>query len=128
MTMLLFEGGENDRFDDYALDCAEAGVLRVLAWMGMIESAPGSSIPTVTSRASRWVRAPRGGLLRSEVRLGDSVEARQVLGQITDIWGRANLAVRSPVGGLVIGQAQPSPRQPGRRALPRRRTRTPGRP
>ncbi len=105
MTMLLFEGGENDRFDDYALDCAEAGVLRVLAWMGMIEGAPGSSIPTVTSRASRWVRAPRGGLLRSEVHLGDSVEARQVLGQITDIWGRGNLAVRSPARGLVIGQA-----------------------
>ncbi len=105
MTMLLFEGGEDDRFDDYAIDCAEAGVLRVLAWMGMIEGAPGSSIPTVTSRASRWVRAPRGGLLRSEVRLGDSVESRQVLGQITDIWGRANLAVRSPVDGLVIGQA-----------------------
>jgi predicted deacylase len=105
MTMLLFEGGEDNRFDDYAIDTAEAGVLRVLAWMGMIESAPGSSTATITSHASRWVRAPRGGLVRREVGLGEKVESRQVLAHISDIWGRANLAVRSPVAGIVIGEA-----------------------
>jgi len=105
MTMLLFEGGEDNRFDDYAIDVAEAGVLRVLAWMGMIDNAPGSSVPTVTSRSGRWVRAPRGGLVRREVELGDRVERRQVLAHISDIWGRSNLAVRAPVEGIVIGLA-----------------------
>ena len=105
MTMLLFEGGEDNRFDDYAIDVAEAGVLRVLAWMGMIDNAPGSSTPTVTSRSGRWVRAPRGGLVRREVELGDRVEKRQVLAHISDIWGRSNLAVRAPVEGIVIGLA-----------------------
>ncbi len=71
----------------------------------MIESAPGSSTPTATSHSSRWVRAQRGGLVRREVELGDRVERRQVLGQISDIWGRGNLAVRAPVAGIVIGQA-----------------------
>ena len=103
--MLLFEGGEDNRFDDYAIDAAEAGVLRVLAWMGMIDNAPGSSAPTVTSRSGRWVRAPRGGLVRREVELGDRVERRQVLAHISDIWGRSNLAVRAPVEGIVIGLA-----------------------
>ncbi len=105
MTMLLFEGGEDNRFDDYAIDAAEAGILRVLAWMGMIDGAPGSSAPTVTSRSGRWVRALRGGLVRREVGLGDHVDKRQVLGHISDIWGRANLAVRSPIAGIVIGEA-----------------------
>jgi predicted deacylase len=105
MTMLLFEGGEDNRFDDYAIECAYAGVLRVLAWMGMVENAPGSSAPTKISRESRWVRAPRGGLVRREVGLGDTVEHRQVLGHVSDIWGRGNLAVRSPSAGIVIGAA-----------------------
>jgi len=105
MTMLLFEGGEDNRFDDYAIDMAEEGVLRVLTWLGMIEGAPGTSHPTVISHESRWVRAPRGGLVRREVGLGDHVEKRQVLGHISDIWGRANLAVRAPIAGIVIGEA-----------------------
>jgi predicted deacylase len=103
MTMLLFEGGEDNRFDDYAIDCAHAGVLRVLAWMGMIESAPGSSVTTAISRESRWVRAPRGGLVRREVGLGDHVDEKQVLAHVSDIWGRGNLAVRAPTAGIVIG-------------------------
>jgi predicted deacylase len=103
MAMLLFEGGEDNRYDDYAIEAAHEGVLRVLEHLGMVDSAPGSSTPTVISRLSRWARAQRGGLLRSEVRLGDEVEGRQVLGQLSDIYGRSNLAVRSPFDGIVIG-------------------------
>jgi predicted deacylase len=105
MTMLLFEGGEDNRFDDYAIEMAEAGILRVLTWLGMIDNAPGTSQPTIISRESRWVRAPRGGLVRREVELGDRVDKRQVLGHISDIFGRSNLAVRAPLAGVVIGEA-----------------------
>ena len=105
MTMLLYEGGEDNRYDDYAIEMAYDGITRVLHWLGMIEASPGSSIRTTVSRASRWVRAPRGGLLRREVGLGDLVDKRQVLGHISDLWGRGNLAVRAPVAGVVIGEA-----------------------
>ncbi|HUE95394.1 MAG TPA: succinylglutamate desuccinylase/aspartoacylase family protein [Longimicrobiaceae bacterium] len=106
MAMLLFEGGEDNRYDDYAIDAAHQGVLRVLAHLEMIDSAPGSSAPTLVSRSSRWVRAQRGGLLRSGVSLGDEVERRQVLGQLSDIYGRSNLAVRAPLSGVVIGKTR----------------------
>lgn len=105
MTMLLFEGGEDNRFDGYAIEAAHTGVLRVLAWAGMIDGAPGSSTASVLSRESRWVRAPRGGLVRREVGLGERVDKRQVLGHVSDIWGRGNLAVRAPTSGIVIGEA-----------------------
>ena len=106
MAMLLFEGGEDNRYDDYAIEAAQHGVLRVLAALGMIDSAPGSSAPTMISRSSRWVRARRGGLLRAEVGLGEAVRRRQVLGHLSDIYGRSNLAVRAPFDGLVIGMAR----------------------
>lgn len=103
VSMLLFEGGESNRFDNYAIDSAFDGVRRVLAHLGMIDNAPGISSPTFVSRETRWVRAARGGLLRLEVELGAMVEQRQVLGYFSDIYGRRNLAVRAPVAGLLIG-------------------------
>ena len=109
MAMLLYEGGEDNRYDNYAIDAAYDGVRRVLGLLGMFEGAPGNSAPSVVSRQSRWVRAQRGGLLRAEVELGDRVESRQVLGHLSDIFGRGNLAVRAPFDGIVIGQTR-SPR------------------
>jgi predicted deacylase len=106
MAMLLFEGGEDNRYDDYAIDCAYDGVRRVLALLEMLDGAPGTSGVPVTSRESRWVRAQRGGLLRAQVELGDRVESRQVLGHLSDIFGRGNLAVRAPFDGIVIGQTR----------------------
>lgn len=103
MAMLLFEGGESNRFDPYAIDAAFDGVRRVLAMLEVIEGAPGTSEASYLSRETRWVRAARGGMLRLEVELGDTVEHRQVIGQFSDIYGRRNLAVRAPVAGLVIG-------------------------
>lgn len=109
MAMLLFEGGEDNRYDNYAIDAAYEGVRRVLALLGMFDGAARNSAPSLVSRESRWVRARRGGLLRAEVELGDRVEDGQVLGQLSDIFGRGNLAVRAPFDGIVIGQTR-SPR------------------
>lgn len=103
VRMLLFEGGESNRFDPYAIACAFDGVRRVLAHSGVTGNAPGDPPPTFLSRRTRWVRASRGGLLRIEVELGEHVVRRQLLGSFADIYGRRNLAVRAPADGLVIG-------------------------
>lgn len=103
VAMLLFEGGESNRFDPYAIDAAFDGVRRVLAHRGLIDGAPSESKPTLISRRTRWVRAARGGLVRLETELGEWVERRQVLGHFSDIYGRRNLAVRAPVEGLLVG-------------------------
>jgi uncharacterized protein len=105
MALLLYEGGESNRFDDYAIDAAYNGILRMLAHLGTIDSAPGSSEETAMARETRWVRARQGGLFRHEVQLGTRVERRQVLGHLSDVYGRKNLAVRAPFSGIVIGLA-----------------------
>ena len=102
--MLLFEGGEAQRYDVYAIEAAFDGVLRVMAHLGMIDGGPGAPrSPSYRSRETRWVRASRGGLMRLDVGLGQTVEPRQVLAHLSDIFGRRNLVVRAPVGGMVIG-------------------------
>ncbi|MGI8728267.1 MAG: succinylglutamate desuccinylase/aspartoacylase family protein [Solirubrobacterales bacterium] len=106
IAMLLYEGGESSRFDDYAIEAAHHGVLRVLNHLGTIDSSPGSSEETRTSRNTRWVRASRAGLFRADLELGDTVSRRGVLGHLSDIFGRQNLAVRAPMPGVVIGLAR----------------------
>ena len=115
MAMLLFEGGESNRFDPYAIEAAFDGVKRVLALLRLIDNAPGNSVPDFISHETRWVRASRGGMLRLEIELGDRVEHRQVLGTFSDIYGRRNLALQGSVPGP-RHRSEPQPAdQPGRR-------------
>jgi hypothetical protein len=101
--VLLFEGGEPRRFSPESVAAGIPGTLRVLAAMGIIESAPPPEGGTVVSRSTKWVRAPRGGIFRLESTLGALVEKGERLGLITDPAARDGTVVRARVGGLVLG-------------------------
>ena len=60
--VLLFEGGEAWRFDEWAIEAGVRGVLRVLAHLGMIEPVEEEPRPpSLICRRSGWVRARRTG-------------------------------------------------------------------
>ncbi len=62
---------------------------------------------------SRWVRANSGGLLISEVVLGQQVKAGERLGRVIDPVRNVERYIRSPVAGRVIGMAQNQAVLPG---------------
>ncbi len=107
-AVLLYEGGENLRFDDYAIDPAVAGVRRVLASLGMTEpvaeqqAEPGS--PGVECRVSGWVRARTTGILHLEAPLGASVDRGDRLGALVNSFGKTLRVVRADRTGLVVGR------------------------
>ncbi len=104
VRVLLFEGGEANRYNEEAVSIGVAGILRVIDALEMEPpSAPATSRTSSTAHSSRWVRASRAGLFRHQVELGDRVEQRAVLGHLSDIFGRQNLAVRASVAGTIIG-------------------------
>lgn len=105
LPILLYEGGEALRFDAEAIRVGREGVLRVMNVLGMV-SFPMSPIPSVEIEKTRWVRASRGGILRLQVGLGESVTKKQVLGIIANPFGKQSLKLRSPFHGLVIGHTQ----------------------
>lgn len=103
-TVLVYEGGEAWRFDDYAIDAGVAGVRRVLAALGMVD--PVEEEPPAASaecRQSGWVRARRTGILQLEVGLGERVEEGQRLGGVADSFGRRVRLVHADRAGIVIG-------------------------
>ena len=106
-TVLLYEGGEAWRFDEWAIEAGVAGVRRVLASLGMInDQTAGPLTPPLESRRTGWVRAGRSGILRIESALGASVTTGDRLGVISDSFGRRLSVIRATRTGMVIGRAE----------------------
>jgi predicted deacylase len=106
-TVLLYEGGEAWRFDEWAISAGVAGVLRVLSALGMTEAMEGDrpSVPAECRRSS-WVRAGRTGILRIECELGAEVGVGDRLGLISDSFGKRLAVVKSTRRGIVIGRTE----------------------
>lgn len=106
-TVLLYEGGENWRFDEWAITAATDGIRRVLGLLGMVD-APDEEppAPSVECRASGWVRARHTGFLHLDVQLGQGVETGERLGSVSDSFGKTLRLVRADRTGIVIGRSE----------------------
>ncbi|WP_084355917.1 succinylglutamate desuccinylase/aspartoacylase family protein [Novosphingobium lentum] len=105
VDMLLLEAGEALRFDEFSIRVGLAGIMRVMAKLGMIEDAdiPGTAaVPAHTTR-SLWLRAPVGGIARLTRLSGALIRKGDRLGTVGDILGEHAHALLSPIDGIVIG-------------------------
>lgn len=107
VPMLLYEAGEALRFDEIAIRAGERGVLNVMRALGMLSSKrtkkPALKAPYI-ARTSSWVRASSSGVITSSVSLGNLVEAKSVLGIVSDPFGENEVEVVAPFQGIVIGK------------------------
>ena len=106
VKVLLYEGGEALRFDEFAIRAAVLGVLRVMKSIGMIAGAEvqAAKSPPAISHSSTWLRAPEGGILRSVRNTGEPVAAGETIGEISDPLGEKSALVISQDDGIVIGK------------------------
>ncbi len=104
--VLLFEGGQAQRFENQVIEAGVAGALRVLAHLGMIAPPEGRPPQTAFFDRSSWVRARKAGLLRTDVSPGDMVDKGATLGRIVEVGGVKPAVVKAPIGGMVIGLNQ----------------------
>lgn len=107
VPVLLYEGGQVQRFDADAIDHGVAGVMRVLYAMDMgTERLPRAKKKPITIQTSRWVRARRSGIALLDVGLGDQVTKGDRLGSIADALGQRSTKITATVSGWVIGMTQ----------------------
>lgn len=111
IDVLVYEGGEGLRFDEFAIKAAVEGIARILVSRGMLEL-PGGDIAqtpaemrrgTVFADASKWVRAPDGGVFRSARRIGHAVSDGDLLGCVANPYDESEVEVRAPCRGIIIG-------------------------
>jgi predicted deacylase len=111
VDVLVYEGGEGLRFDEFAIKTGVEGIGRIMAARGLLELPGGDIDPPVKelqrgpvfANASKWVRAPDGGVFRSARRIGQAVSEGDLLGCVANPYDDSEMEVRSPVRGLVIG-------------------------
>ena len=107
VDVLLYEGGEGLRFDELAARTGVAGILRVMQHLGMIGRAgvPRARSQSVLCGASRWYRAPAGGLFRGYRAIGETVQRGTVLGAVSDPFGEVETELVSDAPGIIIGRS-----------------------
>ncbi len=101
-SVLLYEGGESLRLDEFAIQEGVKGALRVLHHLGLRNDSPPAENPPVMLRKTSWVRATLSGMFRPTAQNGTYVEKGTVLGIITDPYGEFEKKVKSPSSGYII--------------------------
>lgn len=101
-SMLVYEGGESMRIDDFSIEEGVSGVKRILKHFGMIQEAPEPRNVRVLSSSS-WIRSKASGIFNASIKQGDFVRKGQVLARISDPFGQIKIPVKAPSDGFVIG-------------------------
>ncbi len=106
VPVIVYEAGEALRFHEPSVRAGVKGVVRVMRELGMLSAKknPRPAGEPLIIRSSKWVRAPRSGLLRSIAPLGGQVRKDDVLGVIADTFGQNEIEVVATTGGIVIGK------------------------
>lgn len=104
--VLLYEGGEANRFDQKSIRYAVNGIMRVLSDLGMTtETVDPVESPTLESRSSSWLRAKRSGIALYNKELGEFVKKGDLLGIIHDSLGKKLGRIMAHRDGIIIGKS-----------------------
>ncbi|MDX1618794.1 MAG: succinylglutamate desuccinylase/aspartoacylase family protein [Balneolaceae bacterium] len=101
--ILVFETGETQRFDEFGIEQGMDGALRLLHHLGMRSSSPEAEHQPEIYEKSTWIRARYAGLFQARSGLGDHISEQQVLGRITDPFGKESFKAVCPHDGRIIG-------------------------
>ena len=105
IPLLLFEGGKSFNIDPIITNTGVNGCKRILSHMGMLTSKFKVSKPKKRANIivdSRWVRAKHSGMFKASIALNSYVEKGQVLGNITDPYGKFNHFVKAENSGYIF--------------------------
>jgi uncharacterized protein len=101
-TILVFEGGESNRFDYLAINEGISGCLRLLSSFKMVDIDLPTN-PTVKIKKDLWVRANESGLFHMNVLNGAHVLKDDLLGVIVSPFGKTEEKIISPTNGYIVG-------------------------
>ena len=105
VPLLLFEGGKSNSINSAVSNTGVNGSKRILAHLGMLRSQFKVSSPkkaSVTISHSKWIRANASGMFKSAIKIGSMVVHGEVIGQISDPYGKVHYWVKASNEGYII--------------------------
>jgi len=102
---LLFEGGKSFNFSTSVTNTGVNGAKRVLAHLDMLATKFKVSQPKkkcVFIEKSRWVRASYSGMFRASVSVNAKVKKDDIIGHITDAYGKFHHFVKASNDGYIF--------------------------
>jgi uncharacterized protein len=103
--IVLFEGGKSYFVNDTISKIGIEGVKRVLQHYDMLHSKIKVAAPkqaTIFVEESKWLRAKKSGMFKARVGINSKVAINDVVGQITDPYGKMYYEVTSPIDGYIL--------------------------
>lgn len=105
IPILLFEGGKSFNIDTTITNTGVNGAKRILRHLGMLDKKFKASKPkkkSVFIQDSRWQRAGYSGMFKARVKVNTMVKKGDVIGHITDAYGRFHHFVKAQNSGYVF--------------------------
>lgn len=102
---LTYEAGQPMELREEEVQRGIEGVRSLLANQGMTKRKPRPPRGQQIFYSWHWVRANDGGIMLASVKLGDKVQAGQVLGHVTDPLSNERTEIVTPYAGTVLGMA-----------------------
>jgi len=102
---VTLEAGESHRIQEHQIEAGVNSLTSLMEKQGMISRMFVWGDPEPVYYDSSWVRTQHGGILFSEVELGDRVTKGQLLGYVTDPITNAQHSIRATGNGRIIGMA-----------------------
>ena len=103
VNCLVYEAGETSKFQRREIRKGLFGVYNALSGLGMLDIPRREPRFQIVVKRSTWIRAERGGLVDLAVRPGDLLYRGDVIGVITNPFGREVVTLRSGTTGVVLG-------------------------
>lgn len=100
--IIVFEGGENARFDGFAIERGLRGLTNIMRYLGLKAGEPSGDLSLQFDR-STWLRAAKAGIFQWTKSSGQWVQKGEPIGRISDPYGELSIPVVAPRGGFIIG-------------------------
>jgi hypothetical protein len=106
VPLLVYEAGEALRFDEKCIETGMKGCIAVMRELGMLpkQAKKPAKSTSMIAKSAIWVRAPTSGVFQTKTKLGDAVEAKELLGYMIDPFTDHRKEIIAPVPGVVIGK------------------------
>lgn len=100
--ILVYEGGESARWDEFSINEGVDGCLRLLNNLGMTHITVPYSKTKIIQKTT-WIRARHSGLFYAYKKYGSFIRKDEVIGAIADPFGEVEYKIKSPANGYIVG-------------------------